>query len=206
MQGHVSHVPSIEHAPLDWMPLSARLTHVPCCHHTHRLCGQGRHPLGSAMLSAFAYIAAARRVPQPSHLGHEVAVLPGSRCPPLRPHNLCLCHAALLAPVDRELTPSDGHPVLSLSWSPTGDAFLVVLSSAQPRIYDRWATTGRTPWLHCSLILDILEPGPSPRLSGAVAVKDDGRTASRFEPVQVSSMAACGAGHSRSGWVWCDTP
>lgn len=37
----------------------------------------------------------------------------------------------------RDFTPSDGHPVLSLSWSPTGDAFLVVMSSAQPRIYDR---------------------------------------------------------------------
>jgi len=44
---------------------------------------------------------------------------------------VCLCAA-------RDFTPSDGHPVLSLSWSPTGDAFLVVMSSAQPRIYDRW--------------------------------------------------------------------
>ncbi|KAF6259467.1 WD40 repeat-like protein [Scenedesmus sp. NREL 46B-D3] len=37
----------------------------------------------------------------------------------------------------REFTPSDGHPVLAVSWSPTGDAFLCVTGSAQPRFYDR---------------------------------------------------------------------
>lgn len=37
----------------------------------------------------------------------------------------------------REITPSDGHPVLALSWSPSGDAFLCVTGSAQPRFYDR---------------------------------------------------------------------
>jgi hypothetical protein len=43
----------------------------------------------------------------------------------------------LHACVRRELTPSDGHPVVALSWSPSGDAFLAVMSSAQPRVYDR---------------------------------------------------------------------
>jgi WD domain, G-beta repeat len=37
----------------------------------------------------------------------------------------------------REFTPSDGHPVLAVSWSPSGDAFLCVTGSAQPRVYDR---------------------------------------------------------------------
>ncbi len=31
----------------------------------------------------------------------------------------------------RDAEPSDGHPVLSVSWSPSGDAFLVVTGSAQ---------------------------------------------------------------------------
>ncbi|GIL65412.1 hypothetical protein Vafri_19165 [Volvox africanus] len=37
----------------------------------------------------------------------------------------------------RDLEPSDGHPVLSTSWSPSGDAFLVVTGAAQAKIYDR---------------------------------------------------------------------
>ncbi|GIM09200.1 hypothetical protein Vretimale_13055 [Volvox reticuliferus] len=37
----------------------------------------------------------------------------------------------------RDLEPSDGHPVLSVSWSPSGDAFLVVTGAAQAKIYDR---------------------------------------------------------------------
>jgi len=37
----------------------------------------------------------------------------------------------------KTIEPSEGHPVLSLSWSPTGDAFLVVTGSAQPKIYTR---------------------------------------------------------------------
>jgi WD40 repeat protein len=54
----------------------------------------------------------------------------------------CFLHARtrfdVLSPLDcREITPSDGHPVLSVSWSPTGDAFLCVTGSAQPRFYDR---------------------------------------------------------------------
>ncbi|KAG2434016.1 hypothetical protein HYH02_012476 [Chlamydomonas schloesseri] len=37
----------------------------------------------------------------------------------------------------RDIEPSEGHPVLSVSWSPSGDAFLVVTGSAQAKIYDR---------------------------------------------------------------------
>lgn len=37
----------------------------------------------------------------------------------------------------RTIEPSEGHPVLSLSWSPTGDGFLVVTGSAQPKIFNR---------------------------------------------------------------------
>lgn len=37
----------------------------------------------------------------------------------------------------RSMEPSDGHPVVSLSWSPTGDAFFVVTGSPQPKVYDR---------------------------------------------------------------------
>ncbi|KXZ47241.1 hypothetical protein GPECTOR_37g247 [Gonium pectorale] len=37
----------------------------------------------------------------------------------------------------RDFEPSEGHPVLSVSWSPSGDAFLVVTGSAQAKIYDR---------------------------------------------------------------------
>ncbi|GBF89454.1 hypothetical protein Rsub_02026 [Raphidocelis subcapitata] len=37
----------------------------------------------------------------------------------------------------REITPHEGHPVFSVSWSPTGDSFLAVTGSAQAKIYDR---------------------------------------------------------------------
>eukprot|EP00879_Flechtneria_rotunda_P007172 GHRR01007527.1.p1 GENE.GHRR01007527.1~~GHRR01007527.1.p1 ORF type:complete len:743 (+),score=231.29 GHRR01007527.1:361-2589(+) len=37
----------------------------------------------------------------------------------------------------RELTPSEGHPVLSVGWSPSGDAFICVTGGTQPRVYDR---------------------------------------------------------------------
>jgi hypothetical protein len=37
----------------------------------------------------------------------------------------------------RTIEPCEGHPVVSLSWSPTGDAFLVVTGSSQPKIYTR---------------------------------------------------------------------
>ena len=37
----------------------------------------------------------------------------------------------------REITPNDGYPVHALSWSPSGDQFLVVTGSPQPKIYDR---------------------------------------------------------------------
>jgi WD repeat-containing protein 70 len=37
----------------------------------------------------------------------------------------------------RSITPSDGHPIMALSWSPTSDAFLAVTGSSQPKIYDR---------------------------------------------------------------------
>ena len=37
----------------------------------------------------------------------------------------------------RSLTPSDGYPVVSLSWSPSSDAFFAVTTSNQPKIYDR---------------------------------------------------------------------
>lgn len=37
----------------------------------------------------------------------------------------------------RDLEPSEGHPVLSLSFSPSGDAVLVVTGAAQAKIYDR---------------------------------------------------------------------
>ena len=37
----------------------------------------------------------------------------------------------------KTIEPSEGHPVLALSWSPTGDAFLAVTGSAQPKIYTR---------------------------------------------------------------------
>ncbi|MCD9558535.1 hypothetical protein HAX54_015937 [Datura stramonium] len=37
----------------------------------------------------------------------------------------------------RQLEPSEGHQVRSLSWSPTADRFLCVTGSAQAKIYDR---------------------------------------------------------------------
>ncbi|KAG2487343.1 hypothetical protein HYH03_014059 [Edaphochlamys debaryana] len=37
----------------------------------------------------------------------------------------------------REVEASEGHPVLAVSWSPSGDAFLVVTGSAQAKMYDR---------------------------------------------------------------------
>jgi len=37
----------------------------------------------------------------------------------------------------KTIEPSEGHPVLALSWSPTGDAFMAVTGSAQPKIYSR---------------------------------------------------------------------
>ncbi|KAF5197648.1 Wd repeat-containing protein, partial [Thalictrum thalictroides] len=37
----------------------------------------------------------------------------------------------------RQLEPSEGHQVRSLSWSPTADQFLCVTGSAQAKIYDR---------------------------------------------------------------------
>lgn len=40
----------------------------------------------------------------------------------------------------KTVEPSEGHPVLALSWSPTGDAFLAVTGSSQPKIYNRDGT------------------------------------------------------------------
>lgn len=40
-------------------------------------------------------------------------------------------------PLDRTLTPHDGHPVFAVSWSPSGDAFLSVDGSSQAKVYDR---------------------------------------------------------------------
>eukprot|EP00873_Tetraselmis_striata_P012673 jgi/Tetstr1/432937/TSEL_022277.t1 len=37
----------------------------------------------------------------------------------------------------RKLEPSEGHPVLALSFSPSGEALLVVTGSACPKVYDR---------------------------------------------------------------------
>eukprot|EP00227_Mantoniella_beaufortii_P014791 CAMPEP_0197584682 /NCGR_PEP_ID=MMETSP1326-20131121/7216_1 /TAXON_ID=1155430 /ORGANISM="Genus nov. species nov., Strain RCC2288" /LENGTH=710 /DNA_ID=CAMNT_0043149089 /DNA_START=43 /DNA_END=2175 /DNA_ORIENTATION=+ len=37
----------------------------------------------------------------------------------------------------REIVPNDGYPVHALSWSPSGDQFLVVTGYPQPKIYDR---------------------------------------------------------------------
>ena len=37
----------------------------------------------------------------------------------------------------REITPSDGYPVHALSWSPSGDRFLVVTGGAQREVFDR---------------------------------------------------------------------
>ena len=37
----------------------------------------------------------------------------------------------------REITPCDGYPVHALSWSPSGDRFLVVTGGAQPKVFDR---------------------------------------------------------------------
>ena len=37
----------------------------------------------------------------------------------------------------REIIPSDGYPVHALSWSPSGDRFLVVTGGAQPKVFDR---------------------------------------------------------------------
>lgn len=34
----------------------------------------------------------------------------------------------------RELEPHEGHPVHAVSWSPSGDAFLVVTGAAQPKV------------------------------------------------------------------------
>lgn len=37
----------------------------------------------------------------------------------------------------RCFAPSEGHPVLAVSWSPTGHAFMVVPSCSQPKVYNR---------------------------------------------------------------------
>lgn len=37
----------------------------------------------------------------------------------------------------REFEPAEGHPLLALSWSPTGEALLVVTGASQAKIYDR---------------------------------------------------------------------
>ncbi|GFR46159.1 hypothetical protein Agub_g7687 [Astrephomene gubernaculifera] len=37
----------------------------------------------------------------------------------------------------RDVEASEGHPVLSVSWSPSGEAFLVVTGAAQAKLYDR---------------------------------------------------------------------
>ena len=37
----------------------------------------------------------------------------------------------------KSIVPSEGHPVLSLSWSPTGDAFMAVTTDAQAQVYTR---------------------------------------------------------------------
>jgi WD40 repeat protein len=37
----------------------------------------------------------------------------------------------------KTIQPSEGHPLLSLSWSPSGDAFLAVTGSAQPKVFTR---------------------------------------------------------------------
>uniref|UniRef100_A0A7S3R0D4 Uncharacterized protein n=1 Tax=Dunaliella tertiolecta TaxID=3047 RepID=A0A7S3R0D4_DUNTE len=37
----------------------------------------------------------------------------------------------------RELEPQEGHPVLSVSWSPSGDQFMVVTGSPRAKLYDR---------------------------------------------------------------------
>lgn len=37
----------------------------------------------------------------------------------------------------RSFEPTEGHPVVALSWSPSGDAFLVVTGSPSPKVYDR---------------------------------------------------------------------
>ncbi|KAJ7531036.1 hypothetical protein O6H91_14G029800 [Diphasiastrum complanatum] len=41
----------------------------------------------------------------------------------------------------RQIEPSEGHQVRSLSWSPTADRFLAVTGSAQAKIYDRDGVT-----------------------------------------------------------------
>lgn len=35
------------------------------------------------------------------------------------------------------IEPSEGYPVVALSWSPSGDAFLAVTASSKPKVYDR---------------------------------------------------------------------
>jgi hypothetical protein len=37
----------------------------------------------------------------------------------------------------REITPEDGHPIRGISWSPSGDRFVVATGGARPRVYDR---------------------------------------------------------------------
>ena len=37
----------------------------------------------------------------------------------------------------REFEPTEGHPIRTLSWSPTGDQFLVVSGSSRAKVYDR---------------------------------------------------------------------
>ncbi|KAH7624593.1 hypothetical protein Ndes2526B_g00793 [Nannochloris sp. 'desiccata'] len=37
----------------------------------------------------------------------------------------------------RSFEPTEGHPIVALSWSPSGDAFLVVTGSPSPKVYDR---------------------------------------------------------------------
>lgn len=37
----------------------------------------------------------------------------------------------------KSFEPTEGHPIVALSWSPSGEGFLVVTGSPQPKIYDR---------------------------------------------------------------------
>lgn len=37
----------------------------------------------------------------------------------------------------RSFEPHEGYPIKAVSWSPTGDCFLVVDGSCQPKLYDR---------------------------------------------------------------------
>ncbi len=57
----------------------------------------------------------------------------------------------------REITPHDGHPVYSVSWSPTGDSFLAVTGSAQAKVGASACAAARAA-LRCAVCFENQRP------------------------------------------------